>query len=180
MRVPELSFPGGLQLLQGLAAQQVEHQSFGRRIDPYTPAATPVTPAAKGARVYNSTGQTTSSGVVMTLAFDSERWDTDGCHDPVTNNSRLVCNTSGVYVIAGSIEWSTPCICYLWVLINGASAIVSVNANPSPASQQAVSTIYRLQAGDYIELQCLQATGSVGINAAANYSPEFSMVMIGA
>jgi hypothetical protein len=55
-----------------------------------------------GARVYRTASQATSGGS-LTMNFPSERYDVGGCHDNVTNNTRLTAPVAGVYALSASV-----------------------------------------------------------------------------
>lgn len=48
----------------------------------------------EGARVYDSDGQTINNNSLTAIGFDSERYDTDTCHDPGAN-TKLTATTAG-------------------------------------------------------------------------------------
>lgn len=137
------------------------------------------------ARVYHSANQTApTSGTQLTLAFDSERFDTDTIHDTVTNNSRLTCRTAGVYQITGHISWAANATGarQLSIKLNGTTFLaIALDPVASAASLliQGVTTLYQLAVNDYVELQALQTSGgALVVNASPNYSPEFMMARV--
>lgn len=143
-----------------------------------------------GARVYSSTDQgitgTISLTPFQTITFDSERWDTDNIHDTVTNNSRLTCNTPGLYYIFGHIAFvSSPDerARGLHIQLNGNSSQVIARQKYKNASGQycdmSVSTVWELSSGDYVELQAQQQSGATLNISKVNYnSIEFGMQKI--
>ena len=56
------------------------------------------------AQVTHNSDQSLTTGVALTLAFDTEILDTASYHDPSTNNSRLVTSAAGYYRISCSIR----------------------------------------------------------------------------
>lgn len=54
----------------------------------------------------SSVNQPIASSVTTILFYDRERYDTDSMHSEVTNTSRIVINTPGVYLISGWVIWS--------------------------------------------------------------------------
>jgi hypothetical protein len=142
---------------------------------------------AASARVYNSTAISVATGTIQALTFNSERWDTESIHNTSTNTSRLTCQTAGKYVISGTIEYASHAdngVRDVYIRLNGATLIgVSrhIMNNIANTGEVSVSTIYDLAVNDYVELCAFQNTGAaVNVTAAGNYSPEFSMVRIGA
>jgi hypothetical protein len=137
-----------------------------------------------GARVTHSLSQSIPNATLTVLSFDSERWDTNGIHDPTTNNSRLVCKTSGMYLIFGHVLWD----------VNGTGARridIRLNGTTPIGIQEvqaasgfdftilSVATTYPLNANDYVELVAYQASGgALSVGSASNYTPEFGMVKL--
>ncbi len=138
----------------------------------------------EGARAYHDTNQSISDSTWTTLAFNSERWDTDAIHDNSTNNSRLTCKTAGKYLIIFSAEFQANATGrrLLRVVLNGSTQIVFITAglNSSNESQLTLATIYDLSVNDYVEAQVFQDSGgALNINSTAQTSPEFMMQRIG-
>lgn len=138
------------------------------------------------ARVFHSAAQTVASATNKTLAFNSERFDTDTIHDTVTNNSRLTATTAGVYVITASVRWAqqaNTARAILFVVLNGTTTIATQAESMGDAEfdvDQSVTTVYKLAATDYVEA-IVHTTDSSGgtIETLGNLSPEFSMTWVG-
>lgn len=133
------------------------------------------------ARVYHSADQNIPHDTLTILAFDSERFDTDGIHDPVTNNSRLTCQTAGKYIISATWSWAMGGTggrhCQL--LLNGTIVLARSYKEYYAQSSDTLTTIYDLDVGDYLELQAYQNGGGTEVvEAAPNLSPEFMMAKI--
>src|SRR5262245_16079260 len=67
---------------------------------------------APAVRVTHNTTQSTTSGVDLFLAFNTERFDqvagtSSTMHDTSTNNSRLTALYAGIYQITGQIEYAS-------------------------------------------------------------------------
>lgn len=135
------------------------------------------------ARVFHNAGQAIANGAETTLAFNSERFDTDDLHNNVTNNSRLTAPVAGVYLITASIQWAATAggLRQLFIRHNGTTAIASELLTGVANHQQTVSTIYKLAANDYVEVRVNQTSGaSLNVTTTGNNSPEFSMSYLGA
>jgi N-acetylneuraminic acid mutarotase len=134
-------------------------------------------------RVYHNTTQSIPHNTNTTLAFNSERFDTDAMHDTATNNSRLTAKTAGVYIITGTVELDANATGVRTVVIshNGVTpiAIQTVPGIGSNTAQISISAIYNFAVNDFVTLQVYQTSG-VALNATgtANYGSEFSMTRI--
>jgi len=133
----------------------------------------PVVPKQRlGVSVYHSVGQNHSA---TPLAFDSERFDSSGFHDTVTNNSRLTVPTGlgGTYMInsgtlMASTNTTTP---YLWNLRkNGATLLRNtqwiVTSGTSNAIMVGFTAIEQLVDADYVEV-IFDRNGGTGTGTAA-------------
>ena len=118
-------------------------------------------PALSGCLVSKSTDQSIPTGATFTiLTFDTESYDTDAFHAPVTNNSRLTIPTTGFYILTGQITWATNTAGYrtLRLYKNGTAAGIggfSVETVPKgTGDQNGVSAVLSSTAGDYFEIGC--------------------------
>jgi hypothetical protein len=132
-----------------------------------------------GARVYHNAAQSIPNTTLTALAFNSERYDTDGLHDTVTNNSRLTCTRAGIYLITGSLAYGTAAagVRQSYIRLNGSTLLVAVNAGVTAGTTVAAvhnpTTLYQLAVGDYVELVAYQDTGgALNVNVFANFSPR--------
>lgn len=143
-----------------------------------TPAKLSAQPAA---RVYNATNQTLTTGILTTLLFGSERFDSDGIHDTVTNSGRLTAVTSGLYAITGQANFATNATGSrsLGIRLNGTTELAQDERPSSGATPTSttLTTYYRLNAGDYVELLAQQNSGgNLDVTATGDSSPAFSLV----
>lgn len=136
------------------------------------------TPAFSGVKVYHSTTQVVS-GTAITVAWDSETYDTDGYHDTSTNNSRLTAPTDGYYDIGWWVFFSAAGFHDITIRKNGTTNIESwgpgINFNTS--ARYGTRVTHYLNAGDYVELRVVQ-TGGGNLNGGANTS-NFYMTRLG-
>ena len=139
----------------------------------------------EGAHVYHDANQAIPNITVTTIAFNSERYDTDAIHDNVTNNSRLTCKTAGKYIIIGLVHFAPSLVGVrsLRIILNVATEI-SLNGREVDKTGQwfgSTSVIYDLSVGDYVYLRAFQSSGgALNVTFRANSSPEFMMQRIGA
>jgi Collagen triple helix repeat (20 copies) len=127
-----------------------------------------VTPAKFGvipsARVYRTTSQSvTPSGAIV--SFNAERYDTAGLHSTTTNPERLVAPVTGVYLITGFARWDANATGARFLAIETNSAgndsrLTSTWTRPSTTNtDQNVTTLARLTAGEYVTLVAIQDSG---------------------
>jgi hypothetical protein len=126
-----------------------------------------------GARVYNTAGQTFSGLSSAAITFNTARYNR-GTMWAIGSPTRLTAPSTGIYVIGASIQFSIgrP---ILWFRVNGATQITSLNTtNAGQLSPPPLSTIYQLNATDYVEAMItVPDSGSLTNIAAGNYTPEF-------
>lgn len=145
---------------------------------------TPTDTAFPAARVFNSVAQSIATVTNTILTFDSERFDTDAIHSTTATTSRLTATTAGVYAISASIEWASVAATdprHIRLKLNGLTDIAkSRTAAPGGAvHEQSITTLYKLAAGEYVEVEVRQASGgALNVQASGNYSPEFSMAWV--
>lgn len=139
-----------------------------------------------GARVYHNAAQSIPNATLTALAFNSERYDTDGLHDTATNNSRLTATKAGVYLMTGTFAYGTAAsgLRQSYIRLNGATLLVAVNSGVAGGTTIATvhnpTTLYQLAVGDYVELVAYQDTGgALNVNVFGNFSPEFAMHLLG-
>lgn len=143
---------------------------------------------ARGAHVTHNAAQSIANATLTKLAFNTERFDTDTIHDNATNNTRLTCKTAGKYLIIGQVAFATNA--------TGEARIAQIKFNNVDYIGVAyrkpigggvvetlveISTVYDLAVNDYVELVVYQDSGgALNVNSSAKYSPEFSMMRMGA
>jgi|FLYN01.1.fsa_nt_gi hypothetical protein len=134
-----------------------------------------------GARVYNSANIPINNGAVVTVTFNSERWDTDGIHSTSSNTERLTAQRTGKYYIWAGIRFSDNGSGFrqLEVRRNGTTPIASEIRVPVVTGfgyDMTIATVYDLNAGDYVTLVAYQNSGAnLNLLAVGNLSPEFLM-----
>jgi hypothetical protein len=127
-------------------------------------AAATSSPTFVGCSVYASSTQTTSSATVTTVLWDSENFDTDSFHSTATNTGRITIPTGkgGKYLFTGLVTWNpnTSGIRQALIYKNG-TLIRYINGSPalSNITSQSISSIFSLNAGDYIEFAGYQDSG---------------------
>lgn len=139
-------------------------------------------------RVYHNVNQSFNNGTEQTVAFNSERFDTDTMHDNVTNNSRITFNTAGIYLLTATIEFDLATdYTYRAAFLrrNGSELIDEAISQNSAATNLIIvslklSTTWKFNAGDYVEIRAQQnSTAARNIVAAPSRAPEFTATWIG-
>lgn len=137
------------------------------------------------ARVFHNATQSITTATLTALAFNSERFDTNVIHDNSTNNSRLTCKTAGVYLIVGHCDFASNATGYRAVVprLNATTYLGGVYANAITGTDVRLnfSTVYPMAVNDYVEFMVYQTSGgALNVQTAANYTPEFMIVRLGA
>jgi len=143
--------------------------------------------ASPSARVYNNSAITIANATWITLTFNNERWDTNNLHSTSLNTSRLVAPSAGVYLIECSSRFAITTTGqrqgYLIMNANGVPsdgtplAIVGTLALATGRTPIIVSTIYQLNAGDYVECFVYQTSGAnLTVDVINDDSPAFMMI----
>ena len=140
------------------------------------------------ARIYNSTDEPIplqiSGGPVKLLTFDRVSFDTAHLFDP-SHPTRLKAPLAGVYLINANVSWqiATP------PAGRNRAVVVYVNGNavsvdqrpPAEETRQVVTTVYRLNAGDEVEVGVGQdEANSLKADAVGDYAPSLAMAWIAA
>lgn len=137
------------------------------------------------ARVYNSGNITCTTGVNKLLTFNTEDFDTANMHSTSSNTGRLTAPVAGVYFMHAEGHFGNNAVGYrrLELRLDGATTISTTQIAPSGGAvgtNMAVSTMYSLSAGAYVECWAFQNSGgNLDIVAAATYSPSFMMHRVG-
>ncbi|GAI54296.1 unnamed protein product [marine sediment metagenome] len=138
----------------------------------------------QGARVYHSANQSIPNITLTNLTFDSETYDTDNIHDPVTNNGRLTCRTAGKYLAVLDVAFSASNVGERTLIIMK-SPFLAIGYTRLEATGNwpwvcSVSTIHQLAVDDYIYAQVYQTSGgALNVLAVSYYSARFMMQRIG-
>lgn len=116
---------------------------------------------------YATVGQSIASGTTnIPILLDSEVYDSDGGHSTSSQTSRYVCQVPGTYLIygLGGFAANTSGTRELGIIVNGVSVIGStIQSAPTLTGNSwvaSVMTTAALNAGDYVELQMWQSSGS--------------------
>ena len=123
--------------------------------------------AKAACHVTSTTGTAITTDTVLPWA--TELYDVNGCHDNVTNNSRITVPSGwgGLWFVGASLRctYAGGNAWKLSLVVNGTTRICESSANAASAAdeQHACDTIYVLAAGDYVEVW---ATGGTNRSTA--------------
>jgi hypothetical protein len=139
------------------------------------------------ARVYSSHDQLTpiqiAFGPVYRLTFDQVSFDTAHLFNPA-DPTRLKAPVAGIYLITTNVSWEVqfrPPPGYnraVVIYVNGDHAIAVDQRPPAEETRHVVTTVYRLNAGDTVEVGIGQDSGDLVANAVGDYAPSLAMVWI--
>jgi len=118
-----------------------------------------------------------SGGTFVSVTLDAEYADSENGHSTSTNNSRYTCQIPGRYHIEGCVVFSSNTAGFrsAKLLINGGTSVPASESLVAPTTFNTsvrVATDVVLGVGDYVELQCLQNSGSsltLTANAGLDY-----------
>jgi hypothetical protein len=145
------------------------------------------------ARVYNSGPPTISHNTTTALTFNSERFDHGDLHSTSSNTSRLTAPVAGLYSAApvaglysvgANFRFAANATGqrYGALRVNGSTVIAEDMVLPGSAAvlpRLVLSTIWRLAAGDYVEVLAFQTSGgALDVETSSATSPEFWMVRL--
>jgi hypothetical protein len=128
--------------------------------------------------------QTIANNTGVTLAFNTERYDTANMHSTVllADTARLTAPVSGIYEISASLLWEDNATGTreLFLIKNDTVALAEqAVAAFSPALGQTISRTTLLQAGDFVKVSVSQTSGGdLGVLKSVERSPEFSLTWL--
>jgi len=126
------------------------------------------------ARATKDAIQSVSHNTLTTVTFPTEQFDTADLHDVTTNTNRLTAPLAGVYLITASVYFvgGNAGVREIILRNNGSqfqrehAAGVTTALDTSPS----ISSLYRLAAGDFIDMQVFQDSGgSLNIGSSGTH-----------
>lgn len=135
--------------------------------------------------VSHSVDQNVNTGTVTGLNFNTIRFDTQNMHSTSVNSSRITLKVPGIYVIGANVQWlnsSGGSVRELQLVVNDATLIADneVSAVFATPIQHVTTTYQTTSTSDYVTVRVNQDSGStMSIHAAAQYSPEFWVALVG-
>ena len=141
-------------------------------------------PTARVTRTANFTAS--SAPTVNVIPFDAERFDRGDLHSTAIDPSRFTATLPGVYLLSANITWlpvaADTTARELNIRKNGTTNIARVvqQADGTNTTDQAVSTITTLAAGEYVEVTVRQNAGADRtVSLSGEFSPEFMASWLG-
>ena len=139
-----------------------------------------------GCRLYRATDQTIGNASVEYVNYSSERWN-EGITWSISEPSVIIIDTPGTYIVVVQNQWSNSSstgIRITAILLNG-ETYLAYQSNAGSLLYQNVSTIYKFEADDYIQIMVYQTSGgNLNLQKDASgdlfqYSQELSIQKIG-
>jgi hypothetical protein len=190
----------GLQSYSIAATTPLDGQVLSFNVGQWSPANPPPTvPSARVRRTGNPT-MAIVHNIWTAVTFDTVRWDSGSMFNP-SLNTRLTAPQDGKYLISGGVtfpadpdEVTPPTqrgIQIRWTT-GTTTTIIAFDFRNVPQCESGgclgpirlnISTVYALNATDYVELWVYQDASLVNTNLslvqAGNYAPEFEMIRVG-
>lgn len=118
---------------------------------------------------YCTASTSVPTGTDTLIPFAAEAYDTDGMHSTSSNTSRVIAQTTGLFLVTASIAFSVNLTGGRSLAIRknaagNSSGGVGIGGNTAQATAyfgQVMSTFYvQMTAGDYLEMFAQQVSGS--------------------
>jgi hypothetical protein len=136
-----------------------------------------------GARVKRSSAATFDSGVSAWLSFNVTDYNVGGVFDAV-QPTRMTAPVAGRYLIIATARWDANTAGRRTIALelnHSAGTIARSNVSPywtgnSLAPEQSVQVVYKMNAGDYVEVFAMQDSGgALSMTTAVDNAVTFSM-----
>jgi hypothetical protein len=137
------------------------------------------------ARVNASAPIAIAHDTLTMLPLDRVEFDTAGLHDPMQND-RLIAPIAGIYAVSGHVSWPLNAQGRrdLYLTANIGIVFQRVASSTLPGSgagqtEQSISTVVRLDAGDFVQLEVRQSSGGTEIVQVSDHGPTLTMAWLG-
>jgi hypothetical protein len=126
---------------------------------------------------YQSTFQSTTSGVYTKIQFQTKEFDTNNFYDNSTNY-RFTPTVAGYYQVSGAVSYYSNVSSLQTVIYkNGSAYRTGYNASGTSGTGQVSALVYCNGSTDYIELYSVQTQGTVNTYNVIQYT-YFQAAMI--
>lgn len=134
-----------------------------------------------GARIYHNANQSIADATAAVLSLNTTR----RANNITVGADKLTVVEAGWYALAASVAFASNAVGlrFINLKINGTTYIgsQSTSALNGLPTQLGVTTLYYLVATDFVQIEVYQDSGgALNVLASTNYSPELSMVKLGA
>jgi hypothetical protein len=137
------------------------------------------------ARVRSATVLSIPDNTLTMVPFDTVEFDTAALFNPVSS-TRLTAPLAGIYTVSAHVAWplSTQGSRDMYIEANIGIVFQAIASSSLPASnvgqtEQSISTIVQLSAGDYIQLEVRQNSGGPDGLEVSDHSPTLTMAWLG-
>lgn len=139
-------------------------------------------------RAYHNVNVSMANSAETVVSLNSERWDTDAMHSTVTNNNRIMVNTSGLYLVTFNFKFAASATGERMGRIRWTSGVSTIvigeEWDNSPSGGQpmatAIATVYKAAVADYFDTSVFQTSGgALNLLSDNNNSPELTATWIG-
>lgn len=145
--------------------------------------AVPTGGADVGGRFTHNANQSIAHNTSTVVALNTETYKTSGItHSNVTNNSRVTMDSAGKYLFTANVSWGANATGFraLVFKINGTTYVgiarMMAITTASEQSYQMAVTEWNASAGDYVEIEVFQNSGSsINIETGSSYSPVLTV-----
>jgi hypothetical protein len=122
------------------------------------------TPTFVGANATKTANQSLANVTVTSISFEgTDILDSNGFHDPSTNNTRMTIPTgyAGKYLIQGTLEFASNTTGGREVYIrkNGSTNLQAIQTDAEGSLTMTISGTFDLAVGDYVEIRAYQSSG---------------------
>jgi uncharacterized protein YjbI with pentapeptide repeats len=138
-------------------------------------------------RARRTATQSIPNGSFTAIQLTSETWDHLAMHSTVSNNTRLTAPIDGIYLMTANAFWASNSTGerVIGFRLNGTNFVgfTADSADDVPETPLAISPVYLLNAGDFVEAMVQQTSGgalNLGVSTGGpETSPEVSMTWLG-
>lgn len=138
-----------------------------------------------GARVYNGSAVTLTTNTETAIPLDSELWDSGGWHSTSSSNTRVTVDKPGMYLVSATLAYAGHATGYrdLQIRLNGGATPIQKSSRPGVSASFATyvdtAFVYKLNAGDYLEMYAYQNSGgNLDVMSGGGYRPSLTVQLI--
>jgi len=146
-------------------------------------------PTFVGANATKTANQSLANVTVTSISFEgTDIVDSNGFHDPATNNSRMTIPTgyAGKYLIQGTLEFASNTTGgrEMYIRKNGSTNLQAIQTDAEGSLTMTISGTYDLAVADYVEIRAYQSSGGAldvwATNSGYTNCSSFQITYLGA